>query len=458
MEKSKASPAWVLGVLLLAPGGGFAADRYVANTGGVDSANDCTSAAAPCKSIEHALGVAGSGDTVNLTGGTYHAALRFDTSTSLTVLGGWDLAFTTRDPEANPSIIRAKSRRYPNRSKDHRPCRIVAGAGTTITLEFDGIVLTRGKATFRNGPDVLGDLHGLHCCPGGAGLWVLAHGGTVTLTMRRGAIRDNRNKAADTLQGGGVYAEAVFDGVANLTFDRMLFSGNRANYAGAMVLVGGSGTTTVDVVNSIVTGQRNEGAQAAYVVTNEGPGNPPVLNLRNSTITGNEGDEEGAVVLFGGAVNASNTILFGNSLKPGSPGTAADLEAQSGHATLDHCDIGDVSGTYVDGGGNLSVDPGLDTQLELMAGSPMIDAGTCRCPQDRLRGRSASERRHVRHWGGRVPVLSAIGFRHRDYSTPEWLSPRCRFHVKPDGGACPLPSPKLPRVGRPAPSPSFLSG
>lgn len=142
------------------------------------------------------------------------------------------------------------------------------------------------------------------------------------------------------------------------------------------------GTTTVDVVNSTVTRQHNEGAQAAYLpwlASNSGTNNPPVLNLRNSTITGNEGDEEGAVVLFGGTLNASNTILFGNSLKSGSPvpGAAADLEAGSGQATLDHCDIGDVSGAYVDGGGNLSVDPKLDAQLELMAGSPMIDAGTC---------------------------------------------------------------------------------
>ena len=34
-------------------------------------------------------------------------------------------------------------------------------------------------------------------------------------------------------------------------------------------------------------------------------------------------------------------------------------------------------GVLVDGGGNLSVDPMLDAQLELTAGSPMIDAGTC---------------------------------------------------------------------------------
>ena len=49
--------------------------RYVdnANANATDGSNDCTTAATPCATIQHALDEAGSGDTVSVQPGTYAA-------------------------------------------------------------------------------------------------------------------------------------------------------------------------------------------------------------------------------------------------------------------------------------------------------------------------------------------------------------------------------------------------
>lgn len=64
-------------------------DRFV-RRGGTDSENNCTAAANPCRTLEHALTVAGDGDTVKLAEGVYKTSLLFDQPIAVTIEGGWN--------------------------------------------------------------------------------------------------------------------------------------------------------------------------------------------------------------------------------------------------------------------------------------------------------------------------------------------------------------------------------
>lgn len=59
-----------------------AIDRFVA-LAGVDAANSCTNAAQPCATIQHAVDVSGSGDTIQIAAGTYNQRIRIENRTGL---------------------------------------------------------------------------------------------------------------------------------------------------------------------------------------------------------------------------------------------------------------------------------------------------------------------------------------------------------------------------------------
>src|SRR5688572_7391307 len=61
----------------------LAIDRFVAPAG-VDTANSCTNAALPCATIQHAVDVAVSGDTLQIAAGVYNQRIRIESKTDLT--------------------------------------------------------------------------------------------------------------------------------------------------------------------------------------------------------------------------------------------------------------------------------------------------------------------------------------------------------------------------------------
>ncbi len=84
--------ACVAAVLALgAPAGASAAVRYVDDTGGIDGVNSCTSEAAPCLSLQHAVDQATAGDTVELAAGTYSPGAVIDKA-DLTISGAGETA------------------------------------------------------------------------------------------------------------------------------------------------------------------------------------------------------------------------------------------------------------------------------------------------------------------------------------------------------------------------------
>src|SRR5262249_43088773 len=167
----------LLSALLSPATGSLAADRWVSRRGD-DTGNACLVAGTPCKTVEHALAEAVSGDSINVAKGSYKVRLEVRTSTALAFLGGWDEALTTGTPELTPTILKART----YTAKDKRVIVAIAEAGETIALSIDGFVLSGGNPR-TCGSVLVGVPALLPCQDGGGGLYVLAAGGDITVTV-----------------------------------------------------------------------------------------------------------------------------------------------------------------------------------------------------------------------------------------------------------------------------------
>src|SRR5262245_25666842 len=256
----------VLAVALAAvPAASRAANRWVSRQGS-DVGNACLSPTTPCKTVEHGLASALSGDTINVATGSYRTRIEIRNSTALTFLGGWDAAFTTRDPESTPTILKARA----DAMNDKRVVVAIAEAGETIAHTIDGFVLTRGKARVCGNILVGYPAFPSACQDGGSGLYVLgADGGSITVIVRRSLI--TRNKSRIISVGGGVFVGAS-SGTADVTIDRSAITDNQVDYAGGIELLsvstGGPVTPSAHllVTNSYIARNRGEGSAAIFAV------------------------------------------------------------------------------------------------------------------------------------------------------------------------------------------------
>ena len=82
------------------PYASYAATLWYVAPNGNDS-NSCSSPSAPCATINGAMAKAASGDTINVAGGTYYGNGNEVVllNKSLTLSGGWDGSFSTRNQE-----------------------------------------------------------------------------------------------------------------------------------------------------------------------------------------------------------------------------------------------------------------------------------------------------------------------------------------------------------------------
>jgi len=145
-----------------------ATNRYVSPTGW-DSRwegliiinNDCTDPTDPCRTVQWAILWSNEGDIIQVATGVYTAASSADAvvavDKSITLYGGWDDSFTTRDPEQYPTVL------------DGERQRRVVYIGEDITVTLDGFVITRGDATGHGFDDGCpgGTLGGASGCGGG---------------------------------------------------------------------------------------------------------------------------------------------------------------------------------------------------------------------------------------------------------------------------------------------------
>ena len=108
--------------------------RYVAPDG--DDGGQCDSVANRCRTVQRAIDVASAFDEIRVATGTYTdaAGTVADIDKTVTLLGGWDSGFTTRDPSAYPTTLDAQ-----------RNGRVVYINGN-ISPTVDGFTITGGNA------------------------------------------------------------------------------------------------------------------------------------------------------------------------------------------------------------------------------------------------------------------------------------------------------------------------
>lgn len=110
------------------PAPAVALSRFVALTG-TDTANSCTNAALPCATIQHAVDVAGSGDTIQIAAGVYNQRVRIENKTGLILEAGG----VTLRPD--PAVL------GPSDVPQGSPCSGGRGRAIVFVLDSTGIVL-----------------------------------------------------------------------------------------------------------------------------------------------------------------------------------------------------------------------------------------------------------------------------------------------------------------------------
>lgn len=322
---TKALCALVLSLLVLAGvlialdvGAVSAADteRYVTPVGS-DAANDCADSSAPCRTVQHAVDQAASGDSVLVATGVYtgvHVRSCVTQVTyitrSLTVRGGYTTDWNASEPDVNPTILDAEGQG-----------RVLYISGPGITVTVEGLWITGGDAT------------GVSATGGGiyvdqAAVFLRdnvvysntadANGGGVSLAgctalVSHNAILSNTARALGSYQGGGgLYASGCDIALAD-----SVVSGNvSANRGGGVYLAGG----TFALTRNTIAGNRGIGREGGGVHLRSGTG-----TLVENTLYGNEGDWGGGVYADGGTITLTGNILVNNTTDVHSGGGIALL-------------------------------------------------------------------------------------------------------------------------------------
>jgi len=197
----------ILAALWLSAGTGALANggtRYVAPPpDGTDSSNDCTNSANPCATVQHAVDVASTGETIKVAGGSYTdthtvAALGgpvvVELTKTVTLRGGYDTSFTgPPDPGAHPTVLDARG-----------AARVLYVSGVAPIIE--GFIVTGGQAS-----------------GGGGGIYVSA----ACPTLSGNVITDNVSGSS----GGGM---RIYGGSA--TIDGNLIVSNTADWGAGLYI------------------------------------------------------------------------------------------------------------------------------------------------------------------------------------------------------------------------------
>jgi hypothetical protein len=392
-------------LFMTAAAGAPAADRFVSSDGDdQDNNNDCLSSSAPCRTLQNAARFhAQLGDVVKVARATarYGDIFTNDQDIAVTISGGWSPDFTSRDPgPAGTAMANVFVQSNFGGSMVDIALDGITLGGVSVSqgLGSNAITLTDCRlygVSAGVGNDAVLDIHlvdttiartRLHFGPGAINL---SAGGTavLTFTMTRSVVdkiggRYGTAMVAEPVLGGGSLTLTIDDSVisrssrrgldivgATLNITNSSIIGNRR---GGLRLSGGAAAT---ITNSVIARNRgSDDAPAIHLLDG-------TLDVVNSTIRKNRSicrlpACSGGIAMEAGSLALTNTILFDNVTPRGE---AQDLVVAGGAASIDHSDVGDVSGSYSDGGGNVSVDPLCASRSDdhLTALSPVIDAGTC---------------------------------------------------------------------------------
>lgn len=238
--------------------------RHVATTG--SDAGDCSEPAAPCRTIRYALHQANPLDEVWVATGTYAgpATPIVVLDKTVTLLGGWAIDFSQRDPANYPTTLNAQG--------NGRVMQISGEVSPTI----DGFVITGGDATIGIDAGKGGGIYSQNASP-------------LILNNRIVANVANRSTATQGF-GGGIYLEGAAASA--------LISGNQvlSNTASLGYIGWGGGIhlehSTATVASNTVRGNTalriEEATTEPPLEPLQGNGGGICLNYSDATLRGNE--------------------------------------------------------------------------------------------------------------------------------------------------------------------------
>jgi hypothetical protein len=357
-------------LMALSPAALTASTWYVDGANGNDN-NNCLSASTACKTIGHAISLAGSGDSILVTAGLYQEHLTIAVNVSLIGSG-------------QGTIIDGQS------------------TDRVVNISVATVVVTLSNLTIRNGM-------------GNSGAGVLNYG---TLTLNNTTITGNHAEYSgagiynsgtlqiinSTLSGNSVYGNCpgpcviagggLYNQQGTVTIRNSTLNGNRAYHActfpakAACVSFGGAifNGGTVILNNSTVAGNTAEAYGgycygSFYCIARGGGiwGGPSITIVSNSTLSMNS--VVGKNGAFGGGVYVENAAIFQNSIVAdnSSGGNCSGTVTSKGYNLST-----DNSCNFTSAGDRNNTDPllgplqnnGGPTQtMTLLHGSPAIDGG-----------------------------------------------------------------------------------
>ena len=260
--------------------------RYV-STSGSDSGNPCTDKVNPCRTVQRAISVAGSGDEIAVAAGTY-AENTIIIGENLLIRGGWDSGFNTRNPVTNISILDGQNLNT-----------AVCIDNSQVTL--DGFTVQNGNAS--------GNTDSPINCVGTAshGGGLLAQNSVVTIANNT-IISNVANR-----RGGGIF---VVGSIASINNNKV-YSNTAKQGAG---IWGGGAIGVTTLTNKLISIKNND---IAY--------NTTVTNTDN---TGAFDSDGGGLLLNFGSLSevVSNQIYSNTILAP--DGYGAALRVQFGSTSV----------------------------------------------------------------------------------------------------------------------------
>ena len=392
------------------------------------------------RSLQDALAAARPGDRLHMAGGVYTpdrgaGVRRFDRDATFTLADGTRLLGGFRGLEGPGDPDERDPRRFPTRLsgdlRDDDPrvddnSRHVATVASGAKVRLDGVVLERGhdrrergaNLRARDGDTTLVDCVIRHGVAGEGGGILLVNGRLEMIDVRLehnaaaagdgGALRSLgaevrvvratiRGNSADRVGGGLALsggtlavidsllsenraAEAGAADVQQATFLRCRIAGNEASDGAGGIRFGGRLHGRSHLLDSLLHGNRGDGAGALHL---DAPAGGARLEVLGCTIVENlaRGAAAGAGIRSNqpeaGALAVANTILWGNDARLRRD-EAAQLVGPPGAIAIDYSDVQGWSGS-LGGVGNFGADPSFVRPAlgdwRLRRDSPCLDAG-----------------------------------------------------------------------------------
>ena len=375
----------VLSLSLLSLSHSFAATFHV-SPNGVNSPT-CGSISTPCQSIFIAAENAGAGThIIRVAIGDYFQSVSIPPiSDNLTIQGGWGETFN--DHNCNP----VDTTFFAPHTGAASSVNVTSGDG--LDVDFECLRFTRFNNT-----------------GGGVSVSAQDSGSTINFTMKNCIVDSHTSginiQSIDStavavtiedsmiirMDGTGLMAYS-FDGggiILNLKRNRITDNIATNSAGGLQVTRGDNGSLHATLTNNIIAGNQGEsGGGMAIVSTSLGAISDIVLT--NNTVVNNTATDRGGGLFIdadtvSSSVKLRNNIIRGNSASTNNgndiyiaesyfPGNLSGLD-------VDYSIVGDVfvfnpAFPYIDGGHNLTADPGLTADYLLRSGSSAINSGQC---------------------------------------------------------------------------------